>query len=148
MRSSLIGFVIGIGVCILGLLVAVWATGAGHGTYLPAKILFPFAMLAGVFGHSITLFYAVLAVLQFPVYGLILGAAFRSSRFVLCVIILSLVHFGVAAVDICMPLDESFALKPQRASNQAFERTATRTAVAFGANDAFLMVVVGATPIA
>jgi hypothetical protein len=126
-RSSRIGLAFGTGVCILCLLVAVLAAGAGHGTYLPAKILFPFAMLAGVFGRSITLPYVVLALVQFPLYGLLLGAAFRSPRFVLCVIILSCAHFAVAAVDISMPADDSFSIQPRQPSNQAMERTATRS---------------------
>jgi hypothetical protein len=131
-RSSLIGLAFGAVVGVLCLLVAVFAAGAGHGTYLPAKILFPFAMLASVLGRSITFPYVVLALAQFPLYGLLLGAAFRSPRFILCVIILSCAHFAVAAVDIFMPADDSFSDKPRRPSNQSMERTATRRAFAFG----------------
>jgi hypothetical protein len=130
-RSSLIGLGFGAVVGILFLLLSVFAAGAGHGTYLPAKILFPFAMLASVFGHSITLPYVVLALVQFPVYGLLLGAVFRSPRFVPCAIILSCVHFTVAAVDIFMPADDSFSTEPRQPSNQAMERTATRRAFPF-----------------
>jgi hypothetical protein len=125
-RSSLIGLAFGTVACTLCLLVAVFAAGAGHGTYLPAKILFPFAMLASVFGRSITFLYVVLGLGQFPLYGLLLGAAFRSPRFVLCVIILSCAHFAVAAVDIFMPADDGFSIKPRQPSNHAMERTADR----------------------
>jgi hypothetical protein len=131
-RLSLIGLAFGAAVCVACLLVAVFAAGAGHGTYLPAKILFPFAMLASVFGRSITLPYVVLALVQFPIYGLLLGAVFRSRRFVLCIIILSCAHFAVAAVDIFMPTDDGFSSRPRRPSNHAMERTATRCAFAFG----------------
>jgi hypothetical protein len=130
LRSSLIGLAIGAVVCILCLLLAVLAAGAGHGTYLPAKILFPFAMLASVGVLSLS-FTAVLAALQFPVYGLLLGAAFRSPRFVLYVTILSCAHFAVAAVDIFMPLDEGFSLTPRQPSNHAMERTSDRSASTF-----------------
>jgi hypothetical protein len=133
-RSSLIGLALSSVVGVLCLLAAVFAAGAGHGTYLPAKILFPFAMLAGVFGRSISLPYVVLALLQFPLYGLFLGAVFRSPRFVLCVIILSCAHFAVAAVDIFMPADDSFSGKPRRPSNQSLQLTA-------GRSDALLRIV-------
>ena len=122
LRSSLIGLAIGTVICFPCLLLAVFAAGGGHGTYLPAKILFPFAMLATVFGRSVTLFYAVLALLQFPIYGLLLGAAFRSRRFLLCVIILSCAHFSVAAVDILMPFGDSVSLNARQSSNHAMER--------------------------
>jgi hypothetical protein len=113
-RSSLIGLAFGVVVCISCLALVVGEAGGGHGTYLPAKILFPFAMLAGVFGHSISPPYVVLAIVQFPLYGFLLGAVFRSRRFALCVVILSCAHFAVAAVDIFMAADNSFSIQVTR----------------------------------
>lgn len=50
-------------------------TGAGHGSYLPATILFPFTMLSTSVFHSITFPFIVLAIVQFPAYGIFLGFA-------------------------------------------------------------------------
>jgi hypothetical protein len=62
------------------------------------KVLFPFAMLSVVFGHSITPPFIVLAFLQFPFYGLVLGALFHSPRFRTAAASLSLLHVAVSVV--------------------------------------------------
>jgi len=59
----------------LFLLAAVASAGAGHGSYLVAKILFPFTMLSTLVFGSIIAPTIALAVLQFPFYGFILGKA-------------------------------------------------------------------------
>lgn len=59
----------------LFLLAAVASAGAGHGSYLLAKILFPFTMLSTLVFGSIIAPAIALAVLQFPFYGFILGKA-------------------------------------------------------------------------
>jgi hypothetical protein len=59
----------------LFLLAAVASAGAAHGSYLLAKILFPFTMLSTLVFGSIVAPAIALAVLQFPFYGFILGRA-------------------------------------------------------------------------
>jgi hypothetical protein len=59
----------------LFLLAAIASAGAGHGSYLLAKILFPFTMLSTLVFGSIVVPAIALAVLQFPFYGFILGRA-------------------------------------------------------------------------
>ena len=76
-RRLLVGAFVGV----LSLGFAVAAAGAGHGTYIPAKLLFPFTMLAGVFGDSITLPYLIVALVQFPLYRFILGRVFLRRIF-------------------------------------------------------------------
>jgi hypothetical protein len=98
LRRSIIGLALGLFVGAACLYIALTAGGAGHGTYMPAKILFPFCMLSVVFGHSITTPFVSLAFLQFPLYGLILGAVFRSSRFRSVAISLSVLHIVVLIV--------------------------------------------------
>jgi hypothetical protein len=98
MIRSLMGLALGALIGAACLYIAVIAGGAGHGTYFPAKALFPFTMLSVVFGHSITSPFIVLAFLQFPLYGLVLGALYRSPRFRLGVTSLSLLHVAVAVV--------------------------------------------------
>ena len=63
------------------LFVAVLSTGAGHGSYFLAKILFPFTMLSTVLFSSIVVPFIVLAILQFPLYGLLLGRANAMGTF-------------------------------------------------------------------
>ena len=57
----------------LFVLAAVGSAGAGHGSYLLAKILFPFTMLSTLVFGSIIAPAIALAVFQFPFYGFILG---------------------------------------------------------------------------
>jgi hypothetical protein len=98
LRRSIIGLALGLFVGAACLYIALIAGGGGHGTYMPAKVLFPFCMLSVVLGHSITLPFISLAFLQFPLYGLVLGAAFRSDRFRSVVTSLSVLHILVSVV--------------------------------------------------
>jgi hypothetical protein len=75
-----------------------FVAGAGHGSYALAKVLFPFAMLAAVIGHSIGLISILLACVQFPIYGLVIGNRFRTSSFRESAIWIVLIHFAVATV--------------------------------------------------
>ena len=71
--------------------------GAGHGNYLLAKLLFPFTMLSTrVFG-SIVAPFILRAIIQFPAYGFILGAANVRRTMFLPAIGIVLLH-SVAAI--------------------------------------------------
>lgn len=60
--------------------VALAAAGGGHGTYIPAVILFPFTMLlASVVGVISTPLIA-LALLQYPAYGLLIATRENARR--------------------------------------------------------------------
>jgi hypothetical protein len=61
------------------LFLAMLSGGGGHGNYFLAKILFPFTMLSTIFFDSITFPFVLLAILQFPLYGLIYGMAKMKS---------------------------------------------------------------------
>ena len=83
MKSSrpFLSLVIALVITPVFLCAAVASAGAGHGHYLWAKILFPFTMLsARVFG-SITVPFIALAIVQFPLYGLILAIANVKGRY-------------------------------------------------------------------
>jgi uncharacterized membrane protein len=54
------------------LLVGIASAGSGHGDYLWTKVLFPYTMFSTIFLHSITTVFVVIALAQFPVYGLVL----------------------------------------------------------------------------
>jgi hypothetical protein len=100
LRSSFIGFALGVLITIPCLWLVVFAAGAGHGTYAPAKLLFPLAMLAPVFRQSLTTPWIIAAILQFPAYGLILGRMYYSRRFRLSVACVALLHLFVAAISL------------------------------------------------
>jgi len=54
--------------------------GGGHGDYQLAKFLFPLPMLPAFFFGSITWPFIILAVVQYPAYGVILGFANENRR--------------------------------------------------------------------
>ena len=66
---------------VLALVVAFLFAGAGHGTYLPAKVLFTYTMLSTVHLESISGLFLIIALVQYPVYGLILGWAAKTHNF-------------------------------------------------------------------
>lgn len=86
----------------LFLLAAVASAGAGHGSYLLAKILFPFTMLSTLVFGSIIVPAIALAVLQFPFYGFILGRANVKAAWAHGAVVLLLIH--MLAVAACFIL--------------------------------------------
>lgn len=46
--------------------------GGGHGTYLPAIFLFPWGMMGIVWENTITMPFINIALLQYPLYGMLL----------------------------------------------------------------------------
>ncbi|HMH45910.1 MAG TPA: hypothetical protein VK557_20650 [Pyrinomonadaceae bacterium] len=69
--------------------------GVGHGTYVPAVILFPFAALTVValdhfFDASIPMM--IIAALQFPIYGLLISWARSRSRSVMALAVILTLH--------------------------------------------------------
>lgn len=87
----------------IGLVLAIVATvcaGAGHGTYVPAKICFPYTMLLTMVDGRISNRLIALALIQFPVYGLLIGSVILRKNWVWFVIgTLLLVH--LVAVWFC-----------------------------------------------
>lgn len=60
---------------------AMTAASGGHGSYLPAKILFPYTMASTALTGEITIPFVALGFLQYPVYGAVLDAARSAGRF-------------------------------------------------------------------
>jgi|GEM_PF-703840 len=56
------------------LALVVFLAAGGHGSYLPAKLLFPAAMLSTLLTNHISYVGIGLAVLQFPIYGAFAGS--------------------------------------------------------------------------
>jgi hypothetical protein len=107
-RHSLAGFSIGILLSIPVLMLAVFCAGAGHGTYTPAKLLLPFAMIFVVGRESITPAIVGVALIQFPIYGLICGALYCSRYFRYYAIGLAIIH-SVLAIIVILQRDQGFA---------------------------------------
>ena len=94
MKSSKfwIPFVLSLIVTPLFLFLGIASAGAGHGNYLLAKILFPFTMLSTRAFGSIVAPFIVLAIIQFPLYGFILGVANVKRRMFFPAIGILLLH--------------------------------------------------------
>ena len=91
----------------VALLLGVGSGGGGHGDYFWAKVLFPYTMLSTFLLGSITTPFALLAVAQFPLYGLGLGYARGGRRSARLAVILLLLHAAAAACVFSLA-DENF----------------------------------------
>jgi hypothetical protein len=58
-------------VTILLLLLTTFFAGGGHGTYIPAKLIYPFTMIISEFKNEIGIIEIILAIVQIPTYVLI-----------------------------------------------------------------------------
>ncbi len=97
-RQFLIPFLISVVVTPFLLLLALISTGAGHGDYFWARVLFPFTMNSLWIVHYISYPFVALAVIQFPLYGFLLGQANIRGRFRRCLTLLLLIHSLAAIV--------------------------------------------------
>jgi hypothetical protein len=92
----------------IALLLGVGSAGAGHGDYRLAMILFPYTLLStSVFG-SITPPFIILAIIQFPIYGVALGYATEKGRLLSMSIVLCVVH-GIALAAMFLVANENFS---------------------------------------
>ena len=74
------------------LLLATASAGAGHGDYFWAKIVYPYTMLSTLVFGSITIPFRLLAVVQLPLYGVLLSIAWLRNRLGLAALVLLTVH--------------------------------------------------------
>lgn len=70
-----LGAGIGAIMAIPAIFAAIASGGAGHGTYIAARVLFPFSMLLTRLEGSIGLIGMAVGVLQLPLYGAVAGRA-------------------------------------------------------------------------
>ncbi len=90
------------------LLAGIGSAGAGHGDYFIAKLLFPFTMLSTIVFNEITILFLVLALVQFPLYGVLLGLTNRAGNLIPATIGLAVFHIG-AAVTCVLLVGENFS---------------------------------------
>jgi hypothetical protein len=101
MKRAHIGAWIGLGVMATLLLVALMATGGGHGSYLLAKIFFHYSMLLVIVRNTnIGPAALILAVLQWITYGVV-GAEASSNRSIVGLV----AAFHLAAVALCLMIN-------------------------------------------
>jgi len=90
---------IGVAVTPIAVIAALASAGAGHGHYEFARVLFPYTMLlTPLANNTIAPLLIVLAFVQFPLYGALIGLANRKSREGLVMLILALAHLVAAAL--------------------------------------------------
>ena len=89
------------------LLFALLFAGGGHGTYFPAKVLFPYTMISALLLGTITVPFILLAIIQFPIYGFALGVANRKGWFVLVAGFILFLHLATLILCFMMP-NENF----------------------------------------
>lgn len=92
----------------IALLLGVGSAGAGHGDYRLAMILFPYTLLSAVIFDSITIPFIILAIIQFPLYGIALGQANEKGCLISMSILLCVVH-GVALTAMFLVANENFS---------------------------------------
>lgn len=92
----------------IALLLGLGSAGAGHGDYRLAMVLFPYTLLSTAIFDSITTPFIIVAIIQFPFYGLALGHANENGRLVSMSIVLCVVH-GVASTVMLLLANENFS---------------------------------------
>jgi len=80
----------------LCLLIALASAGAGHGDYFWAKIIYPYTMLSILIFKSITVPFLLLAVVELPLYGVLLSIAWVRKRLGIAALILVTLHAAAA----------------------------------------------------
>lgn len=90
------------------LYVAAASAGAGHGSYFWAKVLFPYTMLAAKVMNAITPALSGLAIVQVPIYGLLLGLGAKAGRLLVVIVGVVVVHAVVVTACFVVPMRSSF----------------------------------------
>src|SRR5215213_1263764 len=85
-------FIISLIMTPIALLLGIYSGGAGHGNYFLAKILFPYTMLSTFLFNSIIVPFILLAIVQFPLYGLVLAFGNERGKLFNLVVLLSILH--------------------------------------------------------
>jgi len=87
------------------LLLALASAGAGHGDYFWAKIIYPYTMLSTLLFNSITIPFSLLAIVQVPIYGVLLSIAWARNRIGLAALGLLTMHAAAALACFAVRLE-------------------------------------------
>jgi hypothetical protein len=99
--GAALGFLLGLP----ALVAAAMSAGAGHGDYVVARALFPAPMLLTLFDSHIGMLSMAVALLQFPIYGGLLGWTVVRQAYLPAAIIGS-VHLVAAILCFSGPLPD------------------------------------------
>lgn len=94
-RAVVVGFASGVLIEVPTVVAAIISGGAGHGDYAAARALFPFAMLLTLFEGRIGPFSMTVGLLQFPMYGALLGWSLDRRNY-LPVLVVAIAHIMAA----------------------------------------------------
>ena len=100
-RYTLIGALTGVFITIPAIIFAVASGGAGHGDYAIARVFFPLPMLiTRLTSDTISVPSIILAFIQFPIYGGVLGssAAVGNNTLTRAILVILLLHAIPAAI--------------------------------------------------
>jgi hypothetical protein len=98
-NAVVVGLALGVLVSVLAVIAAVVSGGAGHGDYVAARALFPLPMLLTLLeGGAIGAVSIAVGLLQFPVYGALLGWSVTRKNHLPAVVV-TLAH--VIAASLC-----------------------------------------------
>jgi hypothetical protein len=74
LKAVVIGLKIGVLITPVAAILAIISGGVGHGHYGFARLLFPYTMLLTLIADdTITVLLRILALIQFPIYGALIG---------------------------------------------------------------------------
>jgi len=99
-RLAIVCFATGLFIAPVALILAFFSAGAGHGSYVFARLLFPYSMLLTLTTDNLIANpLIILGVIQFPIYGIVTAVASLLGRAVLIVslIVIGTVHLVAAA---------------------------------------------------
>ena len=105
-RAVGLGALVGLAVSVPTILACIFAAGAGHGTYGPAIVCCPYTMLLALPLRTIAGLPTIVAVLQFPAYGIGVGWSLAKPRAWLIWLALTAVHLVVAVVTFVLSAQE------------------------------------------
>src|SRR5712692_5086016 len=74
------------------LFLGLFSSGSGHGDYFLAQILFPYTLWSTAAFHSLRQSFLLLAIVQYPVYGLLTGIANLYRKLLIYGLGLAVVH--------------------------------------------------------
>jgi len=76
-------------ITILILTFTVLSMGGGHGFFWPAKIIYPYSMIISVLNNQIGILAIILAVIQVPIYGILICKKSKWNYIILGIHIIS-----------------------------------------------------------
>jgi O-antigen ligase len=81
------------------LIFVVLSMGGGHGFFWPAKIIYPYSMIIGVLNNQIEALSIIIAVIQIPIYGIIIS---KKSKWIFLILG---IHIISAVICLYLPTE-------------------------------------------